>query len=135
MTNARFLRELGWKLNDYKPRSCWLKGVQEYASEMVESLQWSSDCLDEDFYQSNRLFERACLNGASDWSQYSWGGCALIFDEDIAKRLCNKSELKRTDNGRKEPNWRESWLDVQARALFQAFNLLDSYRVQIIKGQ
>lgn len=60
------------------------------------------------------------LNGASTWSEYSWGGSALIYNGDIAKRLCNPSELKRTHNGERRPNSREEWLDVQARALAQA---------------
>ena len=64
----------------------------------------------------------ALLNGAADWSQYSWGGCSLIYDGDIAERLCCPSELKKTRNGERRPNSREEWLDVQARALFQAAN-------------
>lgn len=60
------------------------------------------------------------MNGADGWSDYSWGGSALIYNEDIALRLCTPSELKRTANGSKRPNAREEWLDVQARALYQA---------------
>ncbi len=33
-----------------------------------------------------------------------------------------RTELKRTDNGMNAPNSRETWLDVQARALHQACN-------------
>lgn len=69
-------------------------------------------------------FEQIALNGAEDWGQYSQGGCALIYDGDIAARLCTKSELKKTNNGEKQPNSRESWLNVQARALYQASRLV-----------
>ena len=62
------------------------------------------------------------LDGAADWSQYSWGSCSLIYDSDIAERLCCPSELKKTRNGERRPNSREEWLDVQARALRQAAN-------------
>lgn len=47
-------------------------------------------------------------------------GYSLVFDEDIARRLCTKSELLWSDNGRRAPNKNEQWLDVQARALYQA---------------
>lgn len=47
------------------------------------------------------------MNGASTWSEYSWGGSALIYNGDIAKRLCNPSELKRTHNGERRPNSQE----------------------------
>jgi hypothetical protein len=61
------------------------------------------------------------LNGASNWDQYSWGGCSLICDRDIAIRLCTPSELKKTRNGERRPNDREMWLDTQTRALRQAW--------------
>lgn len=64
--------------------------------------------------------EADLLNGASNWSQYSWGGCSLIYDRDIAERTCNPSELKKTRNCERKPNSRKEYLDVQARALFQA---------------
>lgn len=60
------------------------------------------------------------LNGAQDWDNYSYSGSALIYNKDIANRLCTMSELKRTRNGEFKPNSRETWLDVQARALYQA---------------
>lgn len=63
----------------------------------------------------------AALNGSRDWSEYSWGGSALVYDGDIAAALCTPSELKKTRNGERRPNSREEWLDVQARALYQAF--------------
>lgn len=62
------------------------------------------------------------LNGAQDWGQYSWGGSALIYDGDIAEHLCCPSELKKNRHGERRPNSREEWLDVQARALYQACN-------------
>ena len=66
--------------------------------------------------------ERWALNGANNWHQYSWGGCSLCYDKQIAERVCTPSELKRKHGGAYEPNSRETWLDVQARALYQACN-------------
>ena len=44
----------------------------------------------------------------------------MIYDKEIAERLCTKTELRKTDGGQKRPNSQEEWLDTQARALFQA---------------
>lgn len=103
-------------LETTKTRSAWDRGVNAYALELLEKYE-------------NNYGADACapcevdlLNGADDWSQYSWGGSALIYDCDIAERLCTPSELKKTRNGERRPNSREEWLDTQARALFQACN-------------
>ena len=37
----------------------------------------------------------ALLNGAVSWQEYSDGGCSLIYDGDIAARVCTPSEYKR----------------------------------------
>ena len=99
-------------------RSAWSRAVYTYAAELVESLDDSADLSNE------RLLEKALLNGAGDWRQYSEGGCALIYDADIAERLCSPSELKRCKGGERRPNSRENWLDCQARALWQAASLV-----------
>ena len=107
-----------------KQRSAWNKGVTEYALELVDQLaeQIRDGYFDELDLSDPKKVRPALLNGAADWSQYSWGGSALIYDTDIAERLCTPSELKKTCNGERRPNSREEWLDTQARALFQAAN-------------
>jgi len=101
-------------------RSAWDKGVKEYALELVDTL---SDSLSAEIPTGAEL-QAALLNGAQDWNQYSWGGCALIYDEEIAERLCSPSELRKTRNGQRRPNSREEWLDTQARALSQAARMI-----------
>lgn len=105
-----------------KARSAWNRGVIAYALELIEELEEAiaGGYFDAEDIESPKLLERQLLNGASDWSQYSWGGCSLIYNEDIAERLCTPSELKKTRNGERRPNSREEWLDAQARALRQA---------------
>lgn len=103
-------------LESRKDRSAWNRGVNNYAIDLLENLK---ELALEDF-QSSTLVEKALLNGASSWDQYSWGGSALCYDSDIAAALCTPSELKKTCNGKRRPNSREEWLDVQARALYQA---------------
>lgn len=111
-------KELYTTIENVKRRSAWEKGVKEYALEMIE-------CVENDFPEITREnAKEILLNGASDWSQYSYGGCSLIYDEDIAERLCCPSELKKKKGGELPPNSCEEWLDTQARALFQAFNLI-----------
>lgn len=103
-------------------RSAWDNGVKVYAAELLDGLQEDIEhgWQDMDVTDSPELLKKALLNGATDWSQYSHGGCSLIYDGDIAKRLCIPSEYKRKRGGDLQPNSLESWLDVQARALYQA---------------
>jgi len=108
-----------------KARSTWDKAVWADAFDMVA--QSEAD----DFSIHN--YEDILLNGADDWKEYSWGGCALIYNSDIAKHYCTPSELKKTNGGLKKPNSNEDWLDVQARALRQACGKVGSicYRAYI----
>lgn len=103
------------KITATSPRSAWQRGVKSYALEMIESAE-------QEITRDN--YESVILNGARTWKDYSYGGCADIYDADIAERLCSPSELKRKRGGDSQPNPRENWLDVQARALFQASNLI-----------
>lgn len=105
-------------------RSAWDKGVTAYAMDLLDGLNEAIE--GGYFYQDDlnapKVLRNVLLNGANDWSAYSWGGCSLIYDVEIAERLCTASELKKTRNGERRPNSREEWLDVQARALYQAAN-------------
>jgi len=104
------------KLNEINPHSAWKRGVKDYALELA--------CNAENELTPENV-ESELLNGAKDWRQYSYGGCSAIYDADIAERLCAPSELKRKKGGDLQPSTRETWLDVQARALFQAYNLIN----------
>ena len=101
-------------------RSAWARGVKAYALELLDNLAE----LTADKLADPAAVRAALLNGAEDWQEYSGGGCSLIYGGDIAARVCTPSELKRTRNGERYPNSRETWLDVQARALSQAARLI-----------
>ena len=118
------IEKLYQSIESEKQRSAWDKGVSAYALELVEQLgeQIGGGYFDELNLSEPKKVRAALLDGAAGWSQYSWGGCSLIYDGDIAERLCCPSELKKTRNGERRPNSREEWLDVQARALHQAAN-------------
>jgi hypothetical protein len=91
-------------------KSVWSKAVSAYAVELVEH------CQDNGIV----ITKENMLNGAKDWKEFSYSGCSLVYDGDIAQRCCTPSELKKNKNGAHKPNANENWLDVQARALYQA---------------
>ena len=91
--------------------SAWSRGVKTYALEMLDGIE-------------DGFTQVSLLNGAQNWREYSYGGCSLIYDADIAERLCAPSEYAKTRQGQRAPNSRETWLDVQARALGQAASLI-----------
>lgn len=100
-------------------RSAWRRGVYEYARELLAGI--------DERYNGELpeiLNEHDALNGARGWLEYSQSGSALIWDKDIAKRLCTASEYKKTRGGLYQPNNRENWVQVQARALYQAYKIL-----------
>jgi hypothetical protein len=113
-------------IENYNTRSAWSRGVTQYALELLDELfeNITNGYFDIKDLDCPKLLKRQLLNGADGWSHYSWSGCALIFDYDIAERLCTPSELKKTKNGQRRPNKREEWLDVQARALYQASKIV-----------
>ena len=109
------------ELNARHDRSAWNKAVTLYALDLLDDVQEGADNMERLPLDGAEL-ERWALNGASCWEQYSNGGCSICYNADIAARVCTPSELKRTDGGMNNPNSRETWLDVQARALYQACN-------------
>ena len=110
-------------LEQRKDRSAWSRGVTAYSVDMLQQIAeyYKDGYISADDLATRATAEAVALNGARNWSEYSWGGSALVYDGDIAAALCTPSELKRTRNGERRPNSQEEWLDVQARALYQAF--------------
>lgn len=127
-TTADILSKAADIIEARKDRSAWDRGVNDYALELLDNL---AELTPEDL-GSFATVRRALLNGASDWQQYSYGGSSLIYDCDIAERLCTPSELKRCKGGDRNPNSRETWLDVQARALRRAFGRIKSALNQLL---
>lgn len=117
------MQKIRKRLAAFKARSAWDKGVKEIAEclldkyEEIVQYREGSDPVPP-------LTEKTVLNGANSWEQYCYGGCAMTYDREIAETLCTPSELRRTDHGRKGPNSRETWMDVQVRAHVQAWVLI-----------
>jgi hypothetical protein len=112
------IKELREKIEAEKVRGAWAKGVKAYALELLEEMDENSEA------DKEAVSEKSLMNGADTWSEYSWGGSALIYDGDIAARLCSPSKLKKIHDGERRPNASEEWLDVQARALYQAARMI-----------
>ena len=108
--NKKIISELETRYR--KSRSAWSRGVILYADELLDNIK------------GGKTTELHLLNGAKDWQEYSKRGCSLIYDEEICQRLCAAWEIKRKRGGDLPPNTHEGWLDVQARALYQAAHML-----------
>ena len=115
------------RLEQKRARSAWNEGVRKYALRMMRD--YYEELLN--FNPKLPIEEKTFLNGATSWKEASYGGCYLTCDEDIAKRLCNNTELKKTRCGALRPNKCEEWLDVQARALRQAWLLIKETSQQV----
>ena len=113
--------EIKKELVKEKSRSAWKTGVIFYAFDILDNMD------------DVEVTEKNLLNGAENWHQYSEGGCALIYDVDICHRLCTPSEIKKTHNGERRPNKQENWIDVQARALYQAARLIMKIKREVEK--
>ena len=121
MTNEKFWETVVETIESEKARSAWSKGIKAYAVDMVADIRERAEYekMPESDIDETVLIDYA-LNGADNWRQYSWGGCSLIYDGDICDLLCTPSEKKRFRGGELHPSG-EEWLDVQARALYQAY--------------
>lgn len=123
------------KLDGVKPRSAWNKGVVNYAYDLANNIL---NCVGDNVFDplnydiKYRDVNCYAFNGAFSAQEYSYGGCALLYDTDIALLLCTPSEYRRTHGGNLKPNKNETWLDVQARALFQAKELLKRIVMEVI---
>lgn len=98
-----------------KARSAWDKGVKEYMIEFLDNVKENRKLTETD--ELTPVERKELLNGAPSWPKYSEGGCSLVYNEDICRRLCSPSMQKKKKYGELVPNSYENWIDVQARAL------------------
>ena len=99
-------------------RSKWDRAIDEDAYSLVCN---ASNDGEPDFVFRFGSLEKQLLSGAADWRAYSYGGCALVYDGDIAEHYCTPSQFKKSREGQYNPNRYENWLDLQARALYRAY--------------
>ena len=127
MKKCTLIRELeNRKIRSF--HSAWDNGVYDYALDILKPLDDELENVDAE----------TLMNGANTWAAYSYGGCALIRDDDIAKRMCTPSEYKKYLNAGPNSKLSDSdyWLgNVQTRALFQAMLKIRSAYKSIIAFQ
>jgi hypothetical protein len=133
------LNSLISELTKEKARSYWSRAVKSDAIDMIERVLSDSDnVVNGVFSGSLSEFLASCVNHVgivtdkieSVYScmpyikEASHGGNWLIYNDDIAEHYCTPSELKKVTHKdgtiRDHANTREDWLDVQARAHYQA---------------
>lgn len=130
------INELKNKLNEEQKhaRGTYQKAIYQYAFELVDNIADDYITTAEELEHLERitnLKERA-LNGASDWNQYSWGGCSLCNNYDILSRLFCPSIVKKYENAN-SVNGRHL-LDYQAAALSKAFSKIN-FIIKISKAE
>lgn len=95
-------------------RSQWEKGVKFYAHFLAEEL--NDKYLPEEIEVKN-IFN-ILRNGAENWHQFAWGGCGLVYNEDIANTLLTPSQRKRISQAGTFRGL--ELLDIEATALANA---------------
>lgn len=89
--------------------------MKDTALALLDSLDMPETVLPDHFESRRALL----LNGADNWREYSYGGCALVYNVDIAARFFTPSELRRymAEGHDASMAFRgEPMLDLQARA-------------------
>lgn len=116
MTDLDMRRLIYDRIASYRYRSAWGRGVCMYALDLTNEFDFDAI--------GSKSIRDIMLGGASNWREYSYCCKSLIYDWEIAARLLTPSALKRKEYGRLPPNSKETWYDVQARALEQACGLV-----------
>lgn len=101
-----------------RARSAWQRGVIDYAILILERAE------NYDEFGQLPISEYALLDGAADWHEYAAGGFGRVYNCEICAALCSPSDRARLHDGRRMPNSSETWIDVEARALSQAWEML-----------
>ena len=109
--------------------SAYKRGIKKYTDELLDNLEEKSQYY-ERLPKNEKELEEWLLKGARNWGDYSWRGYSLIYDGDIAERLCTPSEFKRKDGGRLAPSRYKTWFDEQSEALCYAYlRIKDKFRL------
>lgn len=107
--------------------SKWREGVFNEAIDRLDSMDegqkinWYT-LLNGALWQDKQATFENILNACS---KYAWGGCGICYNVDVANTFCSKSQAYyKNGNFKEQPNNREQWLDLYARAIYQAFSLI-----------
>lgn len=125
LSSPEYISDMHAYISDIeRKRGQWNKATAYYAyfllDSYIEICKWHAD-------QNEAIPPLSLdlvLNGASGWHQYSYGGCALVYDGDIATVVFTPAQFAKWEQGRKVTA--EPLLDIQARALAAGWRVLKS---------
>ena len=108
-------------ISEARARSAWSRGVNAYALDILDNLEYIANYHYDIYEEFPPLSESLALNGADNWQHYAAGGCGLVYTSAILERLCTPSELRRLGrSGRCDIDA----IAIEARALFQAWRVI-----------
>lgn len=107
-----------------RKRGQWNKAISYYANFLLDSYKDICAWCAENANPIPDLSLETVLNGALGWMDYSYGGCALVYDGDIAKVVFTEAQFTKWQQGRNVTA--EPLLDIQARALAAGWRVLKS---------
>lgn len=116
-----YTNELKKLVEEFPNTSAWKRGVKKYADELLDNLEERAR-LNKRLPKDEKELKEWLLKGAMSCEIYSYAYCSLKYDSQIADRLCTPSEFKKKEGGRLAPNKREGWLDLQTKALRDAYS-------------
>ena len=99
-------------------RTQWMKAVETLKEMILDNIEeFEKDIKD---YET---LKKAVLNGAENFKQASYDGNFLIYNYELAEVFCTPKQLEKLETRKQFPHGigGQSWLDIQARALTQAF--------------
>lgn len=124
-----YTNELRKLVEEIPNTSAYKRGIKKYTDELLDNLEEMARIYKRLPKDENEL-ECWLLKGARNWGDYSWRGYSLIYDSQIAERLCTPSEFKKKDGGRLAPSRHDNWFNEQAKALCYAYlRIKDKFRL------
>lgn len=124
VTAGALLERAAEKIEQDIPRSAFRAGVLAAARELLEDLEERGEFIEgRDQVNVIPALSAALLNGAPGWTEYSAGGCSLVYSGDIAERYLPPS--KRTP-----ARWGDL-LAIQATGLYYAGNAIKNAAIEL----
>ena len=124
-----YTNELRKLVEEIPNTSAYKRGIKKYTDELLDNLEEMARIYKRLPKDENEL-ESWLLKGARNWGDYSWRGYSLIYNGDIAERLCTPSEFRKKDGGRLKPSRYETWFSEQAKALnYACLRIKDKFRL------
>ena len=124
-----YTNELRKLVEEIPNTSAYKRGIKKYTDELLDNLEEKSQYY-ERLPKNEKELEEWLLKGARNWGDYSWRGYSLIYDCQIAERLCTPSEFRKKDGGRLAPSRYKTWFDEQSEALCYAYlRIKDKFRL------